>query len=824
MNKQESDILNVLLLEPFINQRILAEVSGHSLGVVNRSIKELIKADYLDESIRPTMKAIMEFKQKKPQRAVILAAGFGMRMVPINTEMPKGLLEVNGEPLIERIIKQLHEVGIKEIYVVVGFMKEKYEYLIDEYGVELVVNADYAAKNNLHSVKLVIEHVENAYIIPCDIWCDRNPFHQHELYSWYMVSDLVDNDSNVRVNRKMELVTVPESSGGNAMIGICYLVKEDADTVAKRIEELCKNQRYDGAFWEEALYNKDRMIVAARVVHSADIVEINTYEQLREIDSDSNQLKTDAIQVICEALDAKPEAVTDITVLKKGMTNRSFLFACKGKKYIMRIPGEGTDQLINRRQEAAVYQTIDGKHICDDIAYINPQNGYKITEFLEGARVCDPLNYEDVKKCMKRLHAFHDLKLKVNHEFDIFGQMEFYETLWEGTPSVYKDYEKTKANVLSLKPYINAHVGEKVLTHIDAVPDNFLFAEKDGREEIRLIDWEYAGMQDPHVDVAMFCIYSLYNKRQVDRLIAAYFTEGCSDETKIKIYCYIAACGLLWSNWCEYKRNLGVEFGEYSLRQYRYAKDYYRIVQEELKKQMPKVERAIIMAAGLGNRMHPVTLTTPKPLVKVNGIRMIDTVIDGLHKNGIYEIYAVVGYLKEQFVILEKEYPGVKLIENPYYDTCNNISSLYVAREHIENAIILDGDQIIYNPEILASEFERSGYNSVWTDEETDEWLQTVENGIVTACSRTGGKGGWQLYSISRWTAEDGKKLKRHLEIEFEQKKNRQIYWDDVAMFCYPEEYQLGIRPMNKDDIIEVDNLSELIALDASYKKYEEGK
>ena len=179
------------------------------------------------------------------------------------------------------------------------------------------------------------------------------------------------------------------------------------------------------------------------------------------------------------------------------------------------------------------------------------------------------MNYEDVKKCMKRLHAFHDLKLKVNHEFDIFGQMEFYETLWEGMPSVYKDYEKTKANVLSLKSYIDAHAGEKVLTHIDAVPDNFLFVEKDGKEEIRLIDWEYAGMQDPHVDVAMFCIYSLYNKRQVDRLIAAYFTEGCSDETRIKIYCYIAACGLLWSNWCEYKRNLGVEFGEYSLRQYR---------------------------------------------------------------------------------------------------------------------------------------------------------------------------------------------------------------------------------------------------------------
>lgn len=134
--------------------------------------------------------------------------------------------------------------------------------------------------------------------------------------------------------------------------------------------------------------------------------------------------------------------------------------------------------------------------------------------------------------------------------------------------------------------------------------------------------------------------------------------------------------------------------------------------------------------------------------------------------------------------------------------------------------MILDGDQIIYDHRILVPEFERSGYNGVWTENETDEWLMTVENGIVTHCSRSGGSRGWQLFSVSRWSAEDGRKLKQHVEKEFEEKKNRQIYWDDIAMFCYPEEYQLGVHEMEAGALIEVDNISELIKLDKSYADF----
>lgn len=238
---------------------------------------------------------------------------------------------------------------------------------------------------------------------------------------------------------------------------------------------------------------------------------------------------------------------------------------------------------------------------------------------------------------------------------------------------------------------------------------------------------------------------------------------------------------------------------------------------------MHQVKRAIIMAAGFGSRMQPVTLETPKPLVKVNGVRMIDTVIRALHKNGIREIYVVVGYLKEQFEDLKTDYPGLELIENPYYDTANNISSLYVAREHLEDAIILDGDQLIFNESILAPEFNISGYNAVWTEEETEEWLMQVDDGLVTECSRVGGNKGWQLYSISRWNNEDGKRLKKHLEIEFEKNENRNIYWDDVPMFNHFDDYRLGIRKMKKEDIIEIDSLSELADIDEKYKVYLNG-
>lgn len=236
--------------------------------------------------------------------------------------------------------------------------------------------------------------------------------------------------------------------------------------------------------------------------------------------------------------------------------------------------------MVNRKEEADVYKVIKDTNISDHLIYIDSNSGYKITKYIKDAKTCDPYNNDDLVKCMKRLRDFHGLDLKVNHEFDIFKKIEFYESLLNGKPSIYCDYSKTKENVFSLKEYIYKHVDYKCLAHIDSVSDNFLIKN----EDVKLIDWEYSGMQDPHVDVAMFCIYAMYDREHIDNLIDIYFENSCSNETRIKIYCYIAVCGLLWSNWCEYKHTLGEEYGKYSIRQYKYAKEYYNIVNEELNK------------------------------------------------------------------------------------------------------------------------------------------------------------------------------------------------------------------------------------------------
>lgn len=281
-----------------------------------------------------------------------------------------------------------------------------------------------------------------------------------------------------------------------------------------------------------------------------------------------------AVETIVRGLKVPPDAISGLSSLKKGMTNRSFLFSVGGKRYILRLPGEGTDKLIDRVAEAETYAAINHHGLCDRLVWLDPKSGDKISEFEESARTCDPLDSSDVRRCMAFLKAFHGMELRVSHEFDLFGQIDFYESLREGRPSGYPDYAETKAAVFALRPFVLAHRRPAVLAHLDSIPDNFLFVRRRDGEQIVLIDWEYASMQDPDVDLAMFCVYALYDEPRIDALVDAYYPEGCAPAIRAKIFAYVSICGLLWSNWCEFKHLHGVSFGEYALRQYRYAREF----------------------------------------------------------------------------------------------------------------------------------------------------------------------------------------------------------------------------------------------------------
>lgn len=270
--------------------------------------------------------------------------------------------------------------------------------------------------------------------------------------------------------------------------------------------------------------------------------------------------------------------IISVDPIKAGMTNDSFVITCKENKdeskYVLRLNGVGTEKLIKRKNEETNYSLINDFEISDRVISINPEKGYKLTQFIEDARNCNPYNWEDVKACMELLRSFHELKIEANHSFDIFKEIEIYEALINNN-SKYDDYEKVKNDLWKLRDGIIDDKAPKYLSHIDSVPDNFILTPTGN---IYLIDWEYGASCNQLIDIAMFALYAGYNKEEVDRIIFLYVGDNDIDECANQVYAYIALGGLLWSNWCEYKESLGEIFGEYATRQYQYAKEFIKYI------------------------------------------------------------------------------------------------------------------------------------------------------------------------------------------------------------------------------------------------------
>lgn len=228
-----------------------------------------------------------------------------------------------------------------------------------------------------------------------------------------------------------------------------------------------------------------------------------------------------------------------------------------------------------------------------------------------------------------------------------------------------------------------------------------------------------------------------------------------------------------------------------------------------------RVKRAIFIAAGFGSRLVPITLNTPKPLVRVKGVRIIDTLLDAVIAAGIEEIIIVRGYLAEQFDQLKYKYPMVKFVENPLYNEANNISSVMCIRYLLSNAYVLEADLLLSNPKLITKYQYSSNYLGVPT-EKTDDWCFFMEGDRIKRLG-VGGLNCHHMFGISYWTEDDGRKLCNHVEQVYNSPGGKERYWDQVALGEYIKEYNVGVRECTFDDIVEIDTFRELKELDRVY-------
>ena len=228
-----------------------------------------------------------------------------------------------------------------------------------------------------------------------------------------------------------------------------------------------------------------------------------------------------------------------------------------------------------------------------------------------------------------------------------------------------------------------------------------------------------------------------------------------------------------------------------------------------------RVQRAVFMAAGFGSRLVPITLNTPKPLVRVKGKRMIDTLLDAVIAAEIPEIYIVRGYLGEQFEQLLSKYPMIKFIDNPMYNEANNIASLLCAGDLIKNAYVLEADLVLSNPKLITKYQYRSNYLAI-PAKRTDDWCFHLENGIIKKIG-IGGENCHQIVGISYWTGQDGAKLAKHIKAVYDSPGGKECYISQVPFVRHAGEYEVTVRECTQNDIVEVDTFRELKEIDPHF-------
>lgn len=575
LSKNEFLVLREIVLHPGCAQRKIVEATGLSLGSVNSAAKSLSTADLIADG-EPTEAGAAALEPYRVENAIILAAGLSSRFAPISYEKPKGLLKVRGEVLIERQIEQLLAAGITDITVVVGYKKEYFFYLEDKFGVSIVVNPDYASRNNSSSIKRVEDRLGNTYICSSDDYFTENPF---ELYVWkaYYAVEYAEGPTaewcvQTGAHDRITGVTI---GGEDAwyMIGQVYFDRTFSETYVPLLDAVYDNPATVDKLWEHIyLDNIKQLDMVARRYPAGTIFEFDSLDEVREFDPlFLENLDSEVFDNIVAVLGCDKGSIHDVYPLKQGLTNLSCHFATDDGEYVYRHPGIGTEAMIDRTSESAAQKIAHDLGLDDTFIHEDPR-GWKISRFVSNARNLDPRNDAEVARAMKMARLIHASEASVDNRFDFYEEGCHYEALLrEKGPIDVPGYHEMAAMARRVKEYAEADGAPVCLTHNDFFYLNFLI---DGNDHLYLIDWEYAGMGDYANDFGTYVVCCECSDEEALRALEHYFDRKPTFEEVRHNFAYVALAGWCWYVWSLVKEAEGDFVGEWLYIYYNYAKKY----------------------------------------------------------------------------------------------------------------------------------------------------------------------------------------------------------------------------------------------------------
>ncbi|HCS88062.1 MAG TPA: choline kinase [Bacteroidales bacterium] len=501
--------------------------------------------------------------------AIIMAAGTSSRFVPLSYEKPKGLLVVKNEVLIERQIKQLLEAGITDITIVVGYKASMFQYLVEKYGVSLVLNDDYAKYNNTSSLIRVLDKLGDTYICSSDNYFTRNVFLGKATHSYYsaLYSEQETNEYCIQTDKSNNICSV--TIGGKQtwyMIGHVFFNRDFSSAFASLLskEYLNKNTRYE--YWED-VYIRHISELPPMQIHKfskGEIKEFDSLEELRDFDPTyTNSAHCSILDNICNVLHCKESDIIDIYPLKNGMTNRSFVFTCFNKQYVYRHPGEGTEVFINRESEYFSMQIAKQLNIDSTFIYMHPQEGWKISYYIPNAHALDYNNPNELQLSLNLLRTLHQANIQSKHSYRLWEQAEIFLTQIQkcSKESVESaEFHSLYNSIKKLHQYTMEDAWGECLNHCDALADNFLCNDKG---EMTLIDWEYSGQGDTAQDIGSFIACSPMNYNTALCTIQQYLQKEATKEELRHYIAYVAIASFTWFLWAIYQNCNGVDTGEY---------------------------------------------------------------------------------------------------------------------------------------------------------------------------------------------------------------------------------------------------------------------